>query len=57
MTDLYFIVELTEGEETWRSTGYAERRLAERFAKAKERANPSKKYHLELRQPEGARKY
>jgi hypothetical protein len=57
MTDLYFIIELTGGEETWRSQGYAERRLAERLAKMKQKANPDKAYKLELRQPEKAFKY
>jgi hypothetical protein len=57
MTDLYYIIELIGGKETWRSQGYAERRLAERLARMKQKMNPDKEYKLELRQPEKAFKY
>jgi len=57
MTDLYFIVEYVDGEETWRSSGYKERRLAERIGQMKEKTNPEKIYRLELQQPKDARKW
>ena len=57
MADLYYIVELSGDVETWRSNSFKERRLAEHYGKIKEKANPGKKYHIELRQPVKATKY
>ena len=65
MTDYYFVVEKTyneeifEFEETWRSKAYNDRRLAEHFARAKQKGKDKNKimYHLELRQPENAPRY
>jgi hypothetical protein len=57
MTDKYYIIELTDDVETWRSQSYSERRLAEHIANIKQKQNPGKRYHLELQQPKEAYKF
>ena len=50
MADEYFIVEYTEGSETWRSQAYKDSRLAQLIGNKKQKAQPDKIYRLELRQ-------
>jgi hypothetical protein len=57
MVDLYYIIELTDGKESWRSEGYNERRKAEFLGRIKQKANPKKVYKIELRQPKNMPRY
>lgn len=57
MTDHYYLIELSDGVESWRSDPCVERRRLELLSRVKKKANPSKTYRLELRQDEGSRRY